>query len=348
MEKKNHFLFDRNAFYITVSKMIQKSLIQPNCIKRSLLFLSFILLLYCFISCIGSITVYAKKYEVSDLVFEDSQFLMVDGVELHYRIWLPKDDINRGNVLLVHGLGGSTYSWRYTVTALIEKGYRAVSVDLPGFGLSQRKPAVNQSHENRATLLWRFIGDLKLKGTWHLVGHSMGGGIVAAMALKKPYDAASIILVDGSIEGRISRFLSLISRSRLLRTITGKLISRLIVTRRKIKSFLRSAYGREPNPEDVEGYYLPLRVKNTYLTMSYLLKKYPSDEKLLDDLDTIRVPVLCLWGSEDEWVPVDRGEELIKKIPEASLFVIDEAKHCPMETHPELFNSTLLQFLDKN
>ena len=172
----------------------------------------------------------------------------------------------------------------------------------------------------------------------------MGGGVVAAMAVQKTDNVASVILVDGSIDSRSSRFLSLISRSKILRKVAGTFISRFVVTRRKIKSFLDSAYGREPSTEEIDGYYQPLRLKNTYLTFSAMLRKHASDKKLSDELYKINVPVLCLWGRDDEWVPLEKGKVLIEKIPEASLIVIDEAKHCPMETHPELFNRYLLNF----
>jgi len=290
--------------------------------------------------------VFAKKYEVTDLLFDNSHFLKVDGVELHYRIWLPSKSTNHGNILLVHGLGGSTYSWRYVVSALIEKGYTAVAVDLPGFGLSQRKPAIHQSYENRASLLWKFIDIVSLEGPWHLAGHSMGGGIVAAMAVQKPHDIKSIILIDGSIEGRKSRFILFLLRPKIIRKIAGKFICRLFITKRKIKSFLKSAYGREPYPEEVEGYYRPLRLKNTYLTLSSLLRKDVSDRKLPNKLDKIIAPALCLWGNEDEWIPASKGKELIERIPDATLFLIDEAEHCPMETHPDILNRYLIRFLE--
>ena len=116
----------------------------------------------------------------------------------------------------------------------------------------------------------------------------------------------------------------------------------------KIKSFLKSAYGREPYTEEVEGYLRPLHLRNTYLTLSSLFRKYSSDKELSDKLDKIRVPVLCLWGSGDEWIPASKGKELIQKIPDAKLYLIDEAGHCPMETHPDTFNRYLIRFLERN
>lgn len=51
-----------------------------------------------------------------------------------------------------------------------------------------------------------------------------------------------------------------------------------------------SNYGREPTPEELEGYYKPLRLEYTYLTLSQLFKNYSSDNDLLDNLNEIRLP----------------------------------------------------------
>lgn len=289
----------------------------------------------------------AKQYEVKELLFDNSQFMVVEGVELHYRIWQPAENLPAGNVLLLHGLGGSTYSWRSVAPYLAENGYLVLAVDLPGFGLSQRKPTVRHSHENRANLAWSLIENLEITGPWHLVGHSMGGGVGAAMSLQKLFDTATLSLVAGSISGNSNPIRELISQSSLLRNLAGKIIERFFLTRERIKSFLTSAYGREPTSEELEGYYRPLKLENTYLTISSLFRNYPSDKDLADKVDEITVPVLYLWGREDEWVPVSKGEELVQKIPNATLKTIDEAKHCPMETHPEIFNQHLLEFLER-
>ncbi|MFW6149789.1 MAG: alpha/beta fold hydrolase [Atribacterota bacterium] len=305
-----------------------------------LFFSTFILLFF-------SLYTLAKQYEISKLLFDNSQFKTVEEIELHYRLWYPEEHLPAGNLLLLHGLGGSTFSWRSVAPDLAENGYLVLAVDLPGFGLSQRKPSINQSHNNKANLLWSLIENLDISGPWQIVGHSMGGGVGVAMVLQKPLNAESLTLVAGSISRNSNPIGKLISQSRVLRNLAGKFIERFFLTRKRIKSFLTSAYGREPTAEELEGYYRPLKLKNTYLTLTSLLRRYPSDKDLADKVDEITVPVLCLWGREDEWVPVSKGEELAEKIPNATLKIIDEARHCPMETHPEMFNEHLFEFLEE-
>lgn len=98
--------------------------------KIFFIFLFLILLIYLFVHHIGLQVVFAEKYDVSDLIFENSYFMQIDGVQLHYRTWQPPESNHCGNILFIHGLSGSTFSWRYVVDSLIEKGYSVVAVDL--------------------------------------------------------------------------------------------------------------------------------------------------------------------------------------------------------------------------
>jgi len=315
--------------------------------KKFSLFLFLILLICLTINNIGLLDVSAKKYDIADLVFDNSHFLKINGIRLHYRVWRPTENNNRGNVLLIHGLGGSTFSWRNVVDSLVNDGYSVVAVDLPGFGLSQRKPAVSQSNLNRANLMWKLLENIEPKGSWHLVGHSLGGGVVVTMGLQKPSEIATITLVAGLIDHRNGRIFSFFSKFRFFRKITAKFFDRFLLTKKRIKSFLASAYGREPTTEELEGYYKPLQLEYTYLTLSNLFKRYSSDKDLFEKLKEIKVPVLGLWGSDDDWVPLSEGKKLINEIPNARLLSIEEAKHCPMETHPEILNRYLLNFLEQ-
>lgn len=52
-------------------------------------------------------------------------------------------------------------------------------------------------------------------------------------------------------------------------------------------------------------------------------------------LGEMRCPTAILWGREDEWIPVGRGEELARRIPDAELAVVPRAKHLVQEDAPE-------------
>lgn len=278
-----------------------------------------------------------------ELAYADSIFTEVGGIELHYRQWGRISGEER-NVLLVHGLGCSTFSWRYTAPFLQASGYNIVAVDLPGFGLSERKQGFNHSSETRAELLWFLLEDLDPQARWDLIGHSMGGATVTAMALQKPEMVNSITLAAGALAyfepSLVTSLLAYPPAGRWARIIGF----RVLVNEKRVTQLLASAYGRNPAPDEVEGYYRPFTVENTDAVLVDLLNTAPAP--LLDRVETLTVPVFLIWGEDDRWVPLDQGKDLARLIDGAELVVLPGEGHAPMETAADLFNEELLRFLE--
>ncbi len=279
-----------------------------------------------------------------DMVYSNSNFFLADNIELHFRLW--ETGINsKGNVLLVHGFGASTFSWRHTAPFLNEKGFRVLAVDLPGFGLSERVIGFDHSPDNRADLLWNLLDQLYPEENWHLVGHSMGGATVSAMALLEPQKCSSLTLAAGALAqfepSPLTYLLKYPPVSRWIRVIAG----RQMLNENRVEMLLRSAYGREPGNDEIEGYYLPLTVENSDAVLADLVKSAPAP--LLHRVGEISGPVLLIWGEDDAWVPLRDGENLKKLIQGAKLVILEGEGHCPMETAPELFNQHLHSYLNR-
>ncbi len=278
------------------------------------------------------------------LAYGDSRFVGVEGIEVHYRLF-NDDAEEKGSLLLVHGLGGSTFSWRYTAPALVREDYRIVAVDLPGFGLSERRSGLDHGAYARADLLWAFLDEYHPGRQWILVGHSMGGGVVTAMALQKPERVDGAVLVAGALaefEPSIwSRFLRYPPVIRWFKIVGG----RRLQDQNTVEQLLTSAYGRPPDSEEIAGYYDPFTVKGTDAVLADLLVS--SQTPLLHRAGELRVPVLCIWGENDAWVPLERGIALNDLIPDSKLVVLPGEGHCPMETAPLDFNEALLEFLKR-
>ena len=291
------------------------------------------------------------EHQVSaeEIAYENSSFFLVDGENIHYRLWEPEQDLG-GNVLFVHGLAGSTFSWRHNVMPLVEEGYRVMAVDLPGFGLSDRGPGTADS-EKWIEQLFSLTAYIEEDSMWHLVGHSMGGGVVTAMSLEKPEKASSLALVCGAVyPPPFPRpFMGLMQLPPIQRWV-GLMVSRGLTTPDRVADLLVSAYGRPPTPEEVDGYYLPLTIEGTEVTMMELNTGATLNMAftLAERLDQVKTRAICIWGEKDTWVPLAQGERLAGDLPWSELVVIPEAAHCPMETHALEFNEILLNFLRKN
>jgi pimeloyl-ACP methyl ester carboxylesterase len=284
--------------------------------------------------------------------FENSNFATIDSLRIHYRTWNSEIKNPRGKVLLIHGFCGSTFCWRFNYDTLVRAGYMVVAIDLPGFGYSERSAKLNQSQSNRARMIWELIDaiDLQVKSKWNIVGHSMGGGTAEAVALMKPEHTQSLTILDGMI---------FIKNNNVNMSVVG-LVNHpaykeilLSYTEHRYLSFnnfrrqLKGTYGFLPDTATVNAYLDPLQIEGTAETVVNLL----ANSNEIQDLDARgldQFPVLVVWGKKDRTIRLSNGKKLKRAVPSIELKVIPNAYHMAMETHPEVFNRMLIEFLDRN
>jgi pimeloyl-ACP methyl ester carboxylesterase len=239
------------------------------------------------------------------------------------------------SVLLLHGYGGSAFSWRYWIPALAER-HEVWAVDLKGHGSAPAPDDDRYSPHDHAELVYRFIIQKDLRELT-LFGHSMGGGIALLVALRLLDQGRlrRLVLVSGAaFPQRLPPFVSLARKGRLARWFF-----RLVPKRRLIRWVLRSIVH---DPEaisgaQVEGYAEPLRSAPHRLALiKTALGIIPSDlDELTARFPEIDVPTLLLWGRHDRVVPLSVGERLMEALPRANLEILEDCGHLPAEELPE-------------
>lgn len=282
--------------------------------------------------------------------YTNGRFIEIDGVRLHYRTWSGAGE-PRGNVCLIHGFCGSTYSWEETAPWMAGEGYNVVAVDLPAFGYSDRRPGIVHSNSHRAALVWSLLDGLGEEwglgpdATWTLMGHSMGGRVIGAMAQLGPDQTDRLIFVDATYgprnpggPGLMGALLTFGPLQRWVEIIAA----RTQFTAPNIEALLTSAMGQTPSEETVQAYLAALQVPRT---ASAILDQFAADEPFHHNPQAITAPALLIWGADDTWVPLQAGKRLESDLPNARLETIEGAGHNPMETHPEAFRKLVLAFL---
>ncbi len=292
-----------------------------------------------------------KLHEVnSENPFEDSEFININNTKIHYRTKTPDNIDIAGKVLMIHGLGGSTYSWRNNVEILKTNGYLVVTADLPGFGYSDKNIGINHSQKNRSVLLWALVEHVdqslpnKFKSMdWILVGHSMGGGTVAAMTLEKPDKTEKIVLVSGALFDNSPPLVSNIFYYPPIKRAIDVAFSNYIINYKRIESFLKSAYGRQPTSDEVENHLIPLKITKAPSFIPDLL--LTSKNESVDKLNSNEVPILYIAGENDSWIPKNDQVKFKSKVNRVELKTIKGAHHSSMETNFDKFNEILLSFI---
>ena len=280
--------------------------------------------------------------------FNNSKFVEIDNINLHYRIDKAITDQPLGKILMVHGMGGSTYCWRENTGPLSESGFTVITVDLPAFGFSDRQPGLDHTAKNRADWLWGLLDFLDSElfndnTPWILVGHSMGAKPIAEMAFNRNQDVEALIFVSGAVFNSPPNLIGNLSDRTPFNHIFEFVIQNILHQPFAINRALKSAYGREVSEEQLSQYLEPLKLEGTARAWLDLVRS-SSDE--LQNLEQLEIKSLLIWGSEDSWVPVDDAIKLNNKLPESYLEIISDNHHMPMVTASEEVNNLIIDFLN--
>lgn len=274
----------------------------------------------------------------------DGQFLTVDGVRLHYLDGGAATG-DRPPVLLLHGFGSSTYSWRHTIPALASHE-RVLALDFPGHGYSERVTTPTYSLRRYAGLVAGFLTALEI-GQAVVVGNSMGGAVALQLAIRHPQRVARLVVVDAATGSEDTRR----PPAALMRLLTAGPLGRAFI----YYTFGNPAFARrglefsyaDParlSDRSFTSYRAPLRVRGTAQALVAMTTS-PPDDDLPELLPAIHAPTLILWGAGDRLIPLARGESLRDLIPGSRLAVLPDCGHLPQEECPAVFNAALNTFL---
>ncbi|HBS05673.1 MAG TPA: hypothetical protein DEA96_11955 [Leptospiraceae bacterium] len=291
--------------------------------------------------------------------YPDSRFAIIDGARIHFR-WIPGRG-GTGRYILIHGFAASTYSYRHTIQHLKAQGHEIIAVDLPGYGFSDRVLEGSHSKFRRAQIIWNLVSLLESVESeknsssdttltqrpgsrrWVLIGHSMGGSVIASMAQMHPENVEYLVYIAGSVDGGPGWFTrAAISWIPGLKSLVAWYAERYSFNADSFQDLLSSAYARKPTDQEVQGYLKPFLVPDTASSILASIEN-SGDERSLE-LDESHIPALLIWGLKDEWVEPGVGKTLHRDLNISLLYTIEDAGHCPMETHP----ATVNKIIDEN
>ncbi len=316
-------------------------------IKR-LFFLIFVLIIVVLIGPFFlSIPALENTKPVDELVDSDSEFIKIGGLDVHYK---RRGDGNPA-IILLHGYGASTFSWRSVMTPLADYG-KVIAYDRPAFGLTERPlPGDWQgespySLESQTGLLIALMDEMKIKKAI-LIGNSAGGTVALNTALKYPDRVQGLVLVDAAIyvDKMKPQWQQLIMKLPQFRRL-GPLMIRSI--EKKGDDLVRSAW-HDPHkvlPEVLEGYRKPLQANNWDKALwEYSIVSGASN--LQNCLGEVSVPVLVISGDDDQIIPLDDSLRLAQSIPGGRAKVMYACGHVPQEECPDQFMTAVGDFINQ-
>lgn len=265
----------------------------------------------------------------------------IGGIKLNYYENDLETDVT---LLFIHGYGANLGVWRYVLSYFDER-FHVVALDLKGFGKSSKPRDDEYSLASQAEIVVRFIKQKKLKNVV-LVGNSMGGGVALLTYFELGSDwIRALVLVDSVGFPQPTPFF--IKYLRI--PIIGGLITKLLPSKFMVKRVLRLCYfdKEKVTKELIELYAAPLKEKNAkYVLIQTARQIVPENmTDLIQQYKDITVPVLIIWGAEDEVIPLKNAYLFNNAINNSELKIIPSCGHMPQEEKPDYFNRLLQDFL---
>lgn len=247
--------------------------------------------------------------------------------------------IEAGNgppLVLLHGIGGSAYSFRHFLPVLA-RTHRVLAIDLKGFGRSDKPTDGAYGTSDHAALVAAVLRKRRLEGVT-IVGHSYGGTIALHLALAldrtEPQRIGRLVLMGAPAYpqklGPVQRLLSI----PLLPYLTLGALPPILATRHALATATRRM---PPATEfDAIAYAEPLYEsggRHALIETTRLIVE-KADHHATPRYERIRQPTLLMWCRHDPTVPSSTGERLARTLPRARLVRLDGCEHTPNEESP--------------
>jgi len=264
------------------------------------------------------------------------------------RTLLYAEEYGQGPILLLpHGLGASTFTWRHILPALARE-YRVIALDLKGFGRSEKPYDRHYSAADQAALVAAFIRKRELVDVT-LIGHSFGGTVALLSALRLnrgPHSIERLVIIDApALKQNFSDVAQLIRAPGLpyavMTATPPELVARLLL------GYVR-APGRAASEDDIRGYAEPfydLGSRHAFIATAQAILN-ANKRRTGAHYRAIQQPTLLVWCRRDRVVPLATGRRLKRLLPNAELAVLKRCNHLPQDEVPKALLATLQSFLE--
>jgi pimeloyl-ACP methyl ester carboxylesterase len=252
-------------------------------------------------------------------------------------------------VILLHGFGACAYTWRYLIPALAEQ-HRVFTMDLKGHGLSGKPRDGHYAVSDQAEMVAAFIRRLDLHDLV-IMGHSMGGGVTLMTYFKvredNPGRLKRLVLIDSAGYPQKLPWFIRMAKVPGLNTVLARLLSPRFATYMVLRKCYYNKDKITDEQIDTYAYYgsLPGAPEAVKQTARQIMPD--NMEAVTAQYKTISVPVLIIWGAEDEVVPLKVGRNFKRDIPDSKLAVISKCGHIPTEEEPQETKRIIADFLKK-
>ena len=238
-------------------------------------------------------------------------------------------------VLLLHGMGAATHSWRGLFPALTER-FTVIAPDLPGHGFSGMPDASTLSLPGMARATADLLRTLDIEPEW-VVGHSAGAAVMARMTLDGAVAPKTLVSLNGALlplQSLAAQFFSPTARLLARLPMVPPLFTFFAGDRPAVARLIRET-GSTIDAEGLRCYALLTRNPGHVAGTLGMMAKWDLPS-LARDLPKLRIPLLLVASRNDRTVPPAEALRVRARVPGARSLILPDLGHLAHEERPDL------------
>jgi len=289
-----------------------------------------------------------------------SQYAQVNGIRLHYM------SVGQGKLIMfVHGFPEFWYGWE---KQLVEfgKDYQAVAPDMRGFNLSSKPAEIENYQVNDLIEDLRALAEHLGHEKFIMVAHDWGGAVAWAAAMRHPEMLEKLVIINSPHPALFAR--ELLYNPDQQKASQYMLMLRSVEAERGLSENNFAAlmdvlvqFGSKwEMSEEIRSKYIEAWSRPGALTGSLNYYRasplYPPTSKndedqinsilnLPNEMFTVKVPTLVIWGEQDQALLTGNLEGLEEYIEDLTVKRIPDGTHWIIHEQPELVNSLIREFI---
>lgn len=282
-----------------------------------------------------------QDYEEAVADLKPESLIEIDGRRVHVERWGSQGR----PLVMLHGLGASTYSFR-EIGPRLGRERQVVAIDLNGFGFTER-PREPEAYaiNGQVELVRAVMRELELAEA-DLLGHSYGGYLAMRLARDEPERFGRLVLISPALNMDVAP--SSFIRSRAMRSLVYPGLRVLLADPERFELLLGRAFFQQDvlTDEVLHEYRRRLQIeglRRAYRGFGDALETLANDRVRIEEIEQ---PVLVLAGRHDQVVPLPALRKMLEDAPDSVRFeILERSGHSGPEEQPDEVAAAASRFL---
>ena len=249
-------------------------------------------------------------------------------------------------LLLIHGTGAATHSWR-ALAPLLAEHYTVIAPDLPGHGFTTGRPMGGLAMPAVACAVGELMTALD-NAPEVIVGHSAGAAVAIRMAIDGHAAPRRIVGLGAALlpfPGLAAKLFPTLARMLFVNPFAPHLFAQLARTKGETAKFLVRSTGSTIDAEGLRCYEALFATPGQCAGAITMMADWDLDT-FRRDLPGLTVPLLLIHGEKDAAIPIDTARTAAGLVPDGALHALPKLGHLAHEECPGEVAALVRRFVE--